>query len=175
MTNQSNQSNSSSRIVLTFPHAENSCLTWHGFHDLQLCAKYLAWLTWVEVCDKMHLYGCPCEMDFSPLVSESHPRRKWLGRDSETRGEKNPSHMENHIKCISSQSDDEAILSVEDVLSLERQFNKPVHKHSRAYLTKFNKPVLKNSNLEFLKHTSQSQQVHQKVVWGPPPPKILGI
>ena len=30
-------------------------------------------------------------MDFSPLVS-----------DSETRGEKNPSHMENHTKCISS-------------------------------------------------------------------------
>ena len=25
-----------------------------------------------------------------------------LGRDSETRGEKNPSHMENHTKCISS-------------------------------------------------------------------------
>ena len=24
-----------------------------------------------------------------------------LGRDSETRGEKNPSHMENHTKCIS--------------------------------------------------------------------------
>ena len=40
-------------------------------------------------------------MDFSPLVSESHPRRKWLGRDSETRGEKNPSRMENHTKCIS--------------------------------------------------------------------------
>ena len=40
------------------------------------------------------------EMDFSPLVSESHPRR--VGRDSETRGEKNPSHMENHTKCISS-------------------------------------------------------------------------
>ena len=40
------------------------------------------------------MYGFPCEMDFSPLVSESK-------RDSETRGEKNPSHMENHTKCIS--------------------------------------------------------------------------
>ena len=29
------------------------------------------------------------------------PRRKRLGRDSETRGEKNPSHMEKHAKCIS--------------------------------------------------------------------------
>ena len=48
------------------------------------------------------MYGFPCEMDFSPLISEPHPRRKRLGWDSETRGEKNPSHMENHTKCISS-------------------------------------------------------------------------
>ena len=34
------------------------------------------------------------------LVSESHPRRQWLGWDSETSGEKSPSHMENHTKCI---------------------------------------------------------------------------
>ena len=27
-----------------------------------------------------------------------------LGRDWETRGEKNPSHMENHTKCISSRT-----------------------------------------------------------------------
>ena len=41
------------------------------------------------------MYGFPCEMDFPPLVFESHPR---LGRDSETRGEKNPSHMEKNIQ-----------------------------------------------------------------------------
>ena len=35
------------------------------------------------------LYGFPCEMDFSALVSE------------ETCGEKNQSHMDNHTKCIS--------------------------------------------------------------------------
>ena len=44
-------------------------------------------------------------MEFSPLVSESHPRRKRLGRDSETRGENNLSHMETmqnayHLKLL---------------------------------------------------------------------------
>ena len=33
-------------------------------------------------------HGFPCEMDFSPLVSESHHRRMWLGRDLETCGQK---------------------------------------------------------------------------------------
>ena len=38
---------------------------------------------------------------FSPLVYDhtlvaNEPRRKWLGWDSDTRGEKNPSHMKNH-------------------------------------------------------------------------------
>ena len=47
----------------------------------------------------MHFVWFPCEMDFSPLVSESQPHRK---QDSGTHGEKNPSHMENHTKCISS-------------------------------------------------------------------------
>ena len=45
------------------------------------------------------MHGFPCEMDFLPLVFESHPRLKRLGRDSETRGEKNPSHMENHANA----------------------------------------------------------------------------
>ena len=49
----------------------------------------------------MHFVWFPCEMDFSPLVAESHPRRKRLGWDSETRGEQNPYRMENHTKCIS--------------------------------------------------------------------------
>ena len=50
----------------------------HGFYDLQLCAVYLAWLTPLEVkyARKCILYGFPCEMDSSPLLSESHPRRK---------------------------------------------------------------------------------------------------
>ena len=41
-------------------------------------------------------------MDFSPLVSESHPHRYATRAGLETHGEKNPSHMENHTKCISS-------------------------------------------------------------------------
>ena len=57
----------------------------------------------VKYARKYILYGFPCEMDFSPLVSESQPRRKRQSRwDSDTRGEKNPSHMENHTKWISS-------------------------------------------------------------------------
>ena len=46
------------------------------------------------------LYGFPCEIDFSPPVSEFQPRRKQLGWDSETYGEKNQSHMEDHTKYI---------------------------------------------------------------------------
>ena len=42
----------------------------------------------------------PCEMDFSPLISESHPFHKRLRWDSETCGEKNPSHMENHMHIM---------------------------------------------------------------------------
>ena len=36
-------------------------------------------------------------MDFSPVVSEPHVPSS----QNETRGEKNPYHMENHAKCIS--------------------------------------------------------------------------
>ena len=43
-------------------------------------------------------YDFPCEMEFSPLFSEIPPRLWW---NSETCGEKNPSYMENHTKCIS--------------------------------------------------------------------------
>ena len=57
----------------------------------------------VKYARKYILDGFPCEMDFSPLVSESQPRRKRQSRwDSDTRGEKNPSHKENHTKWISS-------------------------------------------------------------------------
>ena len=68
----------------------------HGFHDLQLCAVYFSMtnVSWgVKYAWKCILYGFPSEMDFSPLISESHPRRKRLG------WEKNPSHLENHTKC----------------------------------------------------------------------------
>ena len=94
-----------SRILLTFPYAENSCEInpSHMVFMIFNFAVYLAWLKCLKVyARKCLLYGFPCEMDFSPLVSESHSRRFAIGRDSETRGEKNPSHMENHTKCISS-------------------------------------------------------------------------
>ena len=53
---------------------------------------------------KCILYGFPCEMDFSPLVSESlsHPCHKWLEWESDNSIEKNPPHIENQAKSQSS-------------------------------------------------------------------------
>ena len=62
----------------------------HGFfHYLEVCVRWS-----VKYVRKCIMYGFPCEMDFSPLVTESHPRHRRLGLNSETRGEKTPSHME---------------------------------------------------------------------------------
>ena len=63
-------------------------------HALSLTMTNVPWS--VKYVTKGILYGFPCEMDISPLVSESYPHRKRLGWNSETRGEQNPcpSHME---------------------------------------------------------------------------------
>ena len=50
--------------------------------DKSISHGFLAWsnVPWsVKYARKCILYGFPCEMDFSPLVSESHPRGKWFG------------------------------------------------------------------------------------------------
>ena len=50
----------------------------------------------------MHVVWFSCEMDFSPLVSEYHPRRKRLGRDShEWRVGETPSLLENMWNAFS--------------------------------------------------------------------------
>ena len=53
----------------------------HGFYDLQLCTLYLAWLKCLKVQSMRENAFC---MVF---------RTTRLGRDSETRGEKNPQHI----------------------------------------------------------------------------------
>ena len=54
----------------------------------------------VKYVRKCILYGYPCEMGFSPLVSEPRSHHKWLEWDSETCSEKNPSQK--HTKLLSS-------------------------------------------------------------------------
>ena len=45
-----------------------------------------------SLCKMCILYGFPCEMDFSPLVSKSHSSSLWWGCDSEMSGEKSISY-----------------------------------------------------------------------------------
>ena len=94
----------------------------HGFHDLQLCTVYLAWLK-CKVCEnalnlykeflcyngliKVCLENAFCMVFHVRWISHlSSPNPTLvaarLGRDSETCAEKNPSRMANHTKCISS-------------------------------------------------------------------------
>ena len=90
-------------ILPTFPYVENICeinpshMVFMIFNCTMINTPWSA-----KYARKCNLYGFPCEMNFPPLVSESHPRRMWLEWDFGTCGEKNASCMENHTKCMSS-------------------------------------------------------------------------
>ena len=81
-----------------------------------MAVRFCVWCWWVwhfviyteralkyNVCEKMHFVWFSMWDGFSHHSSPNPTLvASRLGWDSETRGEKNPSHMENHTKCISS-------------------------------------------------------------------------
>ena len=91
-----------SRILLTFPHAENSCeinpshMVFMIFNFAQ-CVNPFCTPRRYAFCMVFHVRWISHHSSPNPTLVATR-----LGRDSETRGEKNPFHMENHTKCISS-------------------------------------------------------------------------
>ena len=75
-------------------------LTWFSWSSTLYNIFSMIHVPWsIKYARKLFLYF-PCEMDFSPLVFESHPRRKWLLWDLERLVWEKAAHMEKHTKCI---------------------------------------------------------------------------